>query len=104
MEPAREFDVQIGVDPCRCVEKRKLVALVEEFAGVMLDKLIMKTALGFDGWETLDAVDNLDHIHDHLPESTCTDQEEILDWDPIDIANFAAFEWYRRKREERETS
>lgn len=84
--------VMIGVGPCHCAEKERLARLVEAFAEAMLEKLEAKTEDGWTGWDNVDGDFDEAVILERIQGHTDGDK-----WDPIDVANFAAFAWHQRK-------
>ncbi len=109
--------IQIDVDVCQCEQKRRLAALVAGFAEAMLEKLEAKLEDDWTGWDNVDGDFGerviIQRLAEHLPivpERHKLDREEDVDdqdgrvvvtslvWDPIDIANFAAFAWHQRSK------
>jgi len=68
-----------------------LYRAVDAFAQAMKDKLHDKHTDGWTGWRDMRDAELVDRIVAHLP--SMVDPEA---WDPVDVANFAAFAWRNR--------
>ena len=71
-------------------EKRGLEKLVERFSGAMLEKLKAKRRSGYTGWDRRIPAEDLERrLADHMVRAI----HDPKQW--VDVANFAAFLWYR---------
>lgn len=99
--------IEIAREPfhgCNCAEREALRELATEFADAMYNKLAKQLDENIVGWSTprgwdaaneREAVDAIaERLRDHIPDSP--DNEPRQEWDPVDVANFAAFAWNMR--------
>ena len=86
-------------EDCHCIEITALNALVDAFATRMKEKLRDKAERGRSGWD--DENWKPEEIRRALLEHVGLSDEELevaADiFDPVDVANFAAFYWNRRE-------
>ena len=75
----------------RLTERQQLQMVVREFGAVMLAKLQTKRLRGFTGWNATNLPDSV--LERGLMDHVARAMRDPKQW--IDVANFAAFLWWR---------